>query len=127
MKNSISHDDALRSLFAEQPDFAMAYVKELRNQMYGYEEKAEKLRCVIADLQDQAAQLETENTRLKRQMEFLVTDLIDVASDYSAPMDDCRSCDYSHFCQRKPDQCEPVREMCEAAVLKSCEPRENGE
>lgn len=68
MKNSISHDDALRNLFVEQPDFAMAYVKELRNQMYEYEEKAEKLRSVIADLQDQAAQLEAENADLKREL-----------------------------------------------------------
>lgn len=72
-------------------------------------------------------ELETENERLKKQCEHLACDVVSAAQDYSAPMSDCRICNYDRFCKRKPSQIEPNWDMCEEAVLKACEPEEAGE
>lgn len=72
-------------------------------------------------------ELQAENARLKKQIDLLVCDVIENGNHPIASMSDCRMCEYQHFCERKPDQCDPVRKLCEAAVLKSCNPEETGE
>jgi regulator of replication initiation timing len=86
--------------------------------------EAERLRVENADLR---RELEAENARLKKQCEHLACDVVSAAQDYSAPMSDCRICDYDNFCRRKPGQVEPDVELCEEAVLKACDPKEAGE
>ena len=72
--------------------------------------------------EERICELEAENARLKKQCAHLANDVIAAAQDYGAPMSDCRSCEYDRYCERKPGQIEPNWDMCEAAVLKSCEP-----
>jgi hypothetical protein len=91
---------------------------------YGEATKAfETLRPLV----ERVRELEAENARLKKQCEHLACDVVSAAQDYSAPMSDCRICDYDRFCKRKPSQIEPNWDMCEEAVLKACEQEEAGE
>jgi predicted nuclease with TOPRIM domain len=84
----------------------------------------DKIEAAYVNLKKRIRELEAENARLKKQCEHLACDVVSAAQDYSAPMSDCRICDYDHFCRRKPGQVEPDVDMCEEAVLKACDPKE---